>query len=420
MDLKNLLKRFENCPCGRKHSFDLETYVAREGLVNEVGDELLKANFPKKIYIVSDENELKAANGILESLDKCGYKYELKVYPDLKYAYMDDSLEIADKISNFDGLLSIGTGSCNDICRYAAYIANKPFAIFATAPSMDGFASDSAPLIKNNFKISYQCRQPSIVLADTNILASSPSELKAAGFGDIVAKYVGLVDWKLSNYITGEYICENVVNLVQETVDKVVSNVEKIQSNDPKASESILDALIITGCAMQLVHLSRPASGAEHIVSHFWEIHKLEKGIWPDYHGKKVGIATCLLVPIYKEIAKIEKAELVQENLKLDDVLKHYSINNRKEIIGLNVPSIMDTVSRQAFEDNWDNIKNDIHKYLPDTDKFISLMKTAGCATTIEEGNISQEFCDEAIKYSPYMRRRITLMRILPMIKEKR
>ena len=80
----------------------------------------------------------------------------------------------------------------------------------------------------------------------------------------------------------------------------------------------------------------------------------------------------------------------------------------------------MDTVSCKAFEENWENIKNDINKYLPDTDKFIALMKKAGCATTIEEGHISQEFCDEAIKYSPYMRRRITLLRILPMIREKK
>ena len=53
----------------------------------------------------------------------------------------------------------------------------KPFVIFATAPSMDGFASDSAPLIDNGFKISYPCRQPKIVLADTKILAAAPVTL---------------------------------------------------------------------------------------------------------------------------------------------------------------------------------------------------------------------------------------------------
>jgi glycerol dehydrogenase-like iron-containing ADH family enzyme len=115
----------------------------------------------------------------------------------MRYAYMSTSKEIMEAAKDFDGILSIGTGSVNDVCRYAASQTNKAFAIFATAPSMDGFASDSAPLIENNFKVSYPCRQPSVVIADTDILASSPVELKAAGFGDIIAKYIGILDWKI-------------------------------------------------------------------------------------------------------------------------------------------------------------------------------------------------------------------------------
>ena len=266
MELNKLIPSFENCPCGRKHSFDLKTYIAEKGLVDEVGTQLKKAEFPKKILIVTDSNALNASKGILESIDKAGFKYKLKEYPDMKYAYMSDSEEIMEESKDFDGILSIGTGSVNDICRYAAYKVNKEFAIFATAPSMDGFASDSAPLIRDNFKISYPCKQPSVILADTNILAKAPLELKSAGYGDIVAKYVGIVDWKFSHYVSGEYICDNIVKLVKDTVDNVVAHTDRINSTDADAAGSIMDALIVTGCAMQLAHCTRPASGAEHII----------------------------------------------------------------------------------------------------------------------------------------------------------
>ncbi len=419
MDLKKLISKFDNCPCGRVHTFDLKTYVAEPGLVNYAGEELIKADFPKKILVVTDENALNASNGILESLDKNGFKYKLKKYPDMKYAYMADSEEIMEEAKDFGGILSVGTGSVNDICRYASYKTDKKFGIFATAPSMDGFASDSAPLIKENFKVSYQCRQPSVVLADTNILANAPLELKAAGYGDIVAKYMGIVDWKVSNFISGEYICDNVVKLVKETVDNVVKNTDKINSKDPDAAGSIMDALIITGCAMQLVHSSRPASGAEHIISHYWEIHKLEQGIWPDYHGKKVGLAMCLLLPIYKSLLKYDKVDLKPENLNLDDILKHYSSRNRNELINLNIPSIINKVSRDDLIKHWDDIKESIKNDLPEYDDFIKMMKKAGCVTSIDEAHISKEFADDAIKYSPYMRRRITLLRILPLLEFK-
>ena len=250
MDLDAIIRSLDGCPCGRPHRFDLKTYEADRGLVHKVGEILENSGFPKKLYVVSDETAMRVSEGILNSLDKCGYQYEVKVYPDMRYAYMATSNEIMAASADFDGILSIGTGSVNDVCRYAAAKTNKSFAIFATAPSMDGFASDSAPLIENNFKISYPCRQPSVVIADTDILAASPTELKAAGYGDILGKYVGIVDWKVSHYTTGEYYCENIVSLVKKAVADVVSMTDKVTACDPEAARAIMDSLILTGCAI--------------------------------------------------------------------------------------------------------------------------------------------------------------------------
>lgn len=414
MDLQAILKSLENCPCGRKHSFDLKVYEADRGLVHKVGEILKKGAFPKKIYIVTDENAMRVSEGILESL--ADFDYKLKVYPDMRYAYMSDSKDIMEAAKDFDGILSIGTGSVNDICRYAAAQTNKAFAIFATAPSMDGFASDSAPLIDNNFKISYACRQPSIVIADTEILAASPTELKAAGYGDILGKYVGIVDWKVANYTVGEYYCENIVNLVRKAVADVVAMTDKITACDPDAAKAVLDSLILTGCAMQLAKSTRPASGSEHVVSHFWEIHKLEKGIWPDFHGKKVGLATLLVVRIYKELLKYKSIEPTREALDLEDVFKHYSPANRDEIIGYNVPNPTDEIDLENFKAHWCDVLDSIENDLPDADKLYDMMVKAGCVTELADANLSPEFALEALRYSPYMRRRITLLRIIHLL----
>jgi glycerol-1-phosphate dehydrogenase [NAD(P)+] len=414
MDLQAILKSLENCPCGRKHSFDLKVYEADRGLVHKVGEILKNGGFPKKIYIVSDENAMRVSEGILESLSD--FDYKLKVYPDMRYAYMSDSKDIMEAAKDFDGILSIGTGSVNDICRYAAAQTNKAFAIFATAPSMDGFASDSAPLIDNNFKISYACRQPSIVIADTEILAASPTELKAAGYGDILGKYVGIVDWKVANYTVGEYYCENIVNMVRKAVADVVAMTDQITACDPDAAKAVLDSLILTGCAMQLAKSTRPASGSEHVVSHFWEIHKLEKGIWPDFHGKKVGLATLLVVRIYKELLKYKSIEPTREALDLEDVFKHYSPANHDEIIGYNVPNPTDEIDLENFKAHWCDVLESIENDLPDADKLYEMMVKAGCVTELADANLSPEFALEALRYSPYMRRRITLLRIIHLL----
>ncbi|MBE6609109.1 MAG: sn-glycerol-1-phosphate dehydrogenase [Ruminococcaceae bacterium] len=415
MNLNAIIDSLKDCPCGRKHSFDLKYYECESGLVHRCG-EILKANsFPKKIYVVTDESAFRAAEGIVESLEKAGFDMEIKVYPDMKYAYMATSDEILKASESFDGILSVGTGSVNDVCRYAAARADKAFAIFGTAPSMDGFASDSAPLIANNFKISYPCRQPSIVLADADILAASPDELKSAGFGDVIAKYVGIVDWKVARYTVGEYYCENIVKLVKDTVDNVMTLADKVTSKSPEAAKAIMDTLILTGCAMQLAKCTRPASGSEHVVSHFWEIHKLEKGIWPDYHGKKVGMATLLVTKIYKALLKYDEIEPKKERFVIDDVLSHYSERNKDEILGYNIPLPTDEIDLEKFKADWKLIKEDIRTVLPDYDVLLEAMKKAGCATTLEECNLSPEFAIEGLIYSPYMRRRITLLRIMCM-----
>ena len=60
---------------------------------------------------------------------------------------------------------------------------------------------------------------------------------------------------------------------------------------------------------MGLLGISRPASGAEHMLSHYWEMDFIAKGKFPELHGIKVGIAT----PIIAEIFDIMKDDIPKE-----------------------------------------------------------------------------------------------------------
>ncbi len=58
---------------------------------------------------------------------------------------------------------------------------------------------------------------------------------------------------------------------------------------DEDAIRYLIEALILTGVAMGLIGVSRPASGSEHQLSHFWEMDSIAKGEQPELHGVKVG-----------------------------------------------------------------------------------------------------------------------------------
>ncbi len=415
INLQELKKEFSNCSCGLKHDLDILDIQIGSGIVKDTGKILLKNGFKKNLLFVADKNTLNASNGILESLKD--FNLTKKIYDNLLSATVKESREIEKLILKVDGVISVGTGSINDICRMASAWANKPLCIFATAPSMDGFASYNAPLTDGNFKITYSAKSPEVIIADTNILAKAPSILKGAGFGDMMGKYVGLIDWQVSNLITGEYYCEKVANLTRLATDRILSLADRITATDEESAGAVLEALLLTGIGMSFTKTSRPASGTEHILSHFWECKKLVDGKQSDFHGRKVAVATLLILEQYEKLAKLKKVKAKKEVVDWEKVFSAYG-ELKEEVIRLNTPdTITDGISPKTIEDNWVKIVEIINS-VPAVEQIKKAMIKANCPTTIEEIGVSKQLFELGMIYHPFMRRRLSLRRLMNMIEQ--
>lgn len=412
-DLEKLKKDFENCDCGLEHTTDLKEVVIGSGIIGEVGNILKRNNFGENLLLVADKNTLEVSDGILTSLKE--FRVRLKIYENLREATVAQVEVIKELLSETDGVISVGTGSLHDICRKAAAELNKPLCLFATAPSMDGFASYCAPLTNGNFKITYPAKSPEVVIADTKILASSPKELKSAGFGDMIGKYIGLIDWQVSSILTGEYYCEKVANLTRQATDKIMALADQITMDSEESASAVFEGLLLTGLGMSFVKNSRPASGTEHILSHFWECKKLLDGKLSDFHGKKVGVATLLIMKEYQKLLEKTSVKAHKEVIDWEDVYSHYGAL-KDEVIKLNTPdTITDNLDLKLIEDNWQKIRQIILS-VPSYEEMLSLMKRAGAVTTCDEIGVSDELKEEGLKYHPYMRRRLSLKRISYLI----
>lgn len=414
-DLEKIKEQFKDCKCGVKHELNILDIVIESGAVKKVGKILEKNGFKKNLLFVADKNTLKASNGILESLSD--YKLKMHIYDNLREATVLESKKIMELAKDQDGIISVGTGSLNDICRYASAKINKPLCLFATAPSMDGFASYNAPLTDGNFKITYPAKSPEVIIADTKILAKAPKELKSAGFGDMVGKYVGLIDWQVSSLLTGEYYCEKVANLTRQATDKIMALADKITDENEESAKEVFVGLLLTGIGMSFTKTSRPASGTEHILSHFWECKKLLNGEISDFHGKKVGVATLLIMDLYSKLEKLESVKCKKEVNNWDEIYSAYG-ELKDEVIKLNTPdTITDNIDPKLIEKNWGKIR-EIIRSVPSKDEIFNAMKKAGCATTTKEIKVSDNLRELGLKYHPYMRRRLSLRRISNMIEK--
>lgn len=407
----------KECPCGKVHTTSIQDVRIGSGIVSQVG-EILKGNgFPKSLLLVADKNTLAAADGIIESLADFDVTY--KIYNFIRVATMEHVEELEDMIRGRDiAVLSVGTGSVNDPCRLACARQNIKLCIFGTAPSMDGFASYSSPIVKDGFKSSYAAKSPEVIIGDTKILAAAPVELKSSGFGDMVAKYVGLVDWKCSALLTGEYYCEKVASLTREAIDELMQMADRVTLNDEETAGKIFESLLKTGIAMSFTQNSRPASGSEHIVAHLIECVELRDGKIPNYHGEDVGVSTLEVLKYYGALADGELVSTQRENVDWDDVYAYYG-SMADDVKALNFPdNVVDPITPELLRDSWGEICK-IIRSIPSYEECRAAMLKAGCKLTISDIGKSEKLFYDCMHYSPYMRRRFTLLRIRDMMTVK-
>ena len=413
MDLKELKERFSRCECGEEHRLDIKDIATGSGITADTGEILRRNGFKKRLLLVADENTLSAARGIESALSR--FDVEFKIYKNLRQAEMSEAEKIRALAENAEGIISVGTGSLNDICRMAAAKGNKPFAIYATAASMDGFASYSAPLTDGNFKVTYPAKSPEVIIADTRVLAAAPAVLKSAGFGDMVGKYTGLIDWQVSHILTGEYYCEKVAELTRSAADRIMSLADRITADDEESAAAVFEALLLTGIGMSFTRTSRPASGTEHILSHYWECKKLLAGELSDFHGRKVGVATLYIMRLYGELYKKERVRAHGDATNWEEVYADYGAL-APEVKRLNTPrTVTDGLDPAALERNWDKVR-EIIASSPSYEEIRAAMIKAGCAMDNNDIGVSDKLRDSGLKYHPYMRNRMSLRRLLPMI----
>lgn len=292
------------CECGRKHSVDIEKIVVKNGILDDIVDSLAPYR-NRKLFVLSDTNTYGVfGERVINRLESEGFRLKSFVFETGAHDLLPDEhtlgrllLEIEQDTSL---VLTVGSGVLNDISRLVCFRMNIPFAIVGTAPSMDGYASVVSPVIINHKKITVPAKYPCAILADTAIMQNAPMVMIQAGFGDVLGKLTALADWKLANILQNEYYCQTTARFVQRGVDRCIESAEGLAAREEQAIRYLIEALILTGISMGLVGVSRPASGTEHQIAHYWEVKAIEAGQAHALHGNAVGVGTVVTAMLYE------------------------------------------------------------------------------------------------------------------------
>ena len=415
----------EPCACGMEHNIDVEKIVIESGAVSQL-EEILE-EFQNPVFIC-DSNTRTAAEPFLEE--------EFKDYPVIELnpeGLQADSrgvnkvmkqLDYCDRglsSVSVDVLVAIGGGTIHDLTRYAATEYDIPFVSIPTAASVDGYAANVAALTWDGLKRTVAGVSPRWILADTDIFSAAPSRLTASGVSDFLGKYISILDWKIAHLVTGEYICEEVCDLLEKALRDVSRVLEDIRFGDKDAIEKLMYALLLSGLCMQMVESPRPVSGAEHMVSHLWDLNVLNEKT-NALHGEQVGLGLLIVTDYYKKLGyaiRHKNVTVKSETAKgLEMSLLEHTFGKKGLLEGIlteNTPNPLEDIDLEELEEQLPEIE-DLIDDLPDADDMYAKLHDAGCVHEISNLGIDKEKVELPLQSSPYVRNRLTLLRLSKLL----
>lgn len=410
MDFSYLLAGKKDCKCGREHSCPIDGVSIGNNAINDI---TAYAEKYKNILVVCDENTFKVAGKrvarVLE--DKI---YDVLIYKSEGFLVPDETAieEMENMLrSNTDLIVGVGSGVINDLCKYVSFKHDLPYFIVATATSMDGYASNGAALIIKNMKVTYSAHVPKVIIGDTSVLKDAPMDMIKAGYGDIMGKFSCLNDWKLSKIVNDEYLCEYVYDLTYDIVKRAKPLAKRLLERDEESIKTLMEALVVVGIAMAYIGTSRPASGSEHHLSHFFEI----TGIINDepyfWHGTDVAYSMLAVQELRNELLKIDCPE--KRNFDEAD----WEINTNR-VYKKAAPGIIELQKKlgmiytdriDVYKEKWAEIKETL-KEVPSAEETRELLENAGLPVKDFYDMYSKEKLADAVKYAKDLKDRYTVL----------
>ncbi len=310
IDLQELLcGGMPHCACGREHPVPDTDILTENGALMRLPERLRRLGVTKP-YLVMDGNTRKAAGHrtmcLLNGAGICFHTCCLNAAPRPQADMATLEILARGMENDCDFVLGIGSGVLNDLCKMLGKQKGLRTGIIATAPSMDGYASNSSAMILEGVKTTVYNQTPALVLCDLEVLQGAPRAMRGAGIGDMAAKAVSIAEWRISRLVTGEYYCGAIAEMMLGAYRQAVTDAAAVMRGEAQAVRGLTEGLALSGIASSMAQVSRPASGSEHTLSHLMDMLAIARGTEHQLHGVQVGYGVRVALAAYEALLQLD------------------------------------------------------------------------------------------------------------------
>jgi glycerol-1-phosphate dehydrogenase [NAD(P)+] len=334
------------------------------------------------------------------------------ILPDRSHADMETVQRIRAATSVAEGLVAVGSGTINDLAKYAAHLDRKPYACFATAPSMNGYTSVNAAIMEGGVKKSLAATAARGVFLDIDVLSKAPRRMIAAGFGDSICRATAQADWLLAHLLFDQPYRALPFQLLAEDEAALLAAPEGLPGGDREAITRLARMLVMSGFGMTICGGSYPASQGEHLIAHFLEMRGDPAAA--SFHGEQIAVTTLTMARIQDDALRAERPRLAAAPLTIGTFLSFYGAEvgatcwqgfRGKMPTGARLAE-----ANQRLEQRWPEIRQAIRAVHRSPIILESALRRAGAPTRPHDLGLSDDTYAEAVRHAREIRDRYTFL----------
>lgn len=404
--------RYIDPESGRPVGVSTKSLVVAPSLAGNEGELVRQLGFGRTIAVVSDKTTHEVLGARVERALVGQYMVQSIVLPDAPHPDQATVEIIRQATTTADALIAVGSGSINDLCKFASANDGKPYAVFATAPSMNGYTSLSAAITQHGHKLSLPAQAPRGAFFDLSVLAAAPKRLIRSGLGDSLCRTTAQADWLLAQQLFGTKFQQLPFDLLADDETVLFDNAGPLLAGDLAAMERLVRTLVLSGFGTAIVGNSQPASQGEHLISHY--IDMLQDPARPlIYHGEQIGVTTLSMARLQhkmlaaRPMVQPDGATEAEFRARYGDELgaSCWVEFDRKRIDDEEAERLND-----LFADKWNEIADRIGAVLLGTKRLTDILRAAGSDLTPEAIHLDRDFYEGALLHSREIRNRYTFL----------
>ncbi|HEV2557693.1 MAG TPA: iron-containing alcohol dehydrogenase [Microvirga sp.] len=403
--------RWTDPETGRPAEVPFDTIRLAESLEGLEADLVRDLGFGGRLAVVSDENTVEAmGRRVGRALRAVAGVDEVVLSADVS-ADEPTVAHVQHLTRHADAVVAVGSGALSDICKYATFKDGRPYAVFGTAASMNGYAASTASVtLANGFKTSLPAHAPRGIFLDLAVSAAAPAWLSAAGLGDSLCRPTAQVDWWASHRLFGTHYSNTPYALQEGDEGPMIETAARLAGGDVTAVGILQRVLTLCGLGVCFTGVSNHGSMGEHLVSHWIDMFAGERHPGT-IHGQQVGVASIAIARLQHRILSLDAPPQVRATV-VDEagMMERYGPEIGAMCVAEMRKKALDKAGAAAFNrrmaELWPVLRDELRAFTLPVETMEGALKAAGGPTDAASLGLDPGLWRQAMKHAREIRGR--------------